>query len=87
MSYLQAVFEDEDVQNYVDSCEEELIEGTEYFHETPQMIKDYIFENLEDFVVPGDLEQTYLNIIKFVEGCVVDNLHEICDTIVEQTTD
>lgn len=81
-SLLAAIFEDEDVVNYVNSQEDAILEGAEIFHQTPQQIKDYIAENLDDFVVPGDLEATYENLVNFVAYCTEQNLNAISDAIV-----
>lgn len=83
-SMLQAIFEDEEVSNFVDSCSGLIEEAAGIFHETPQQIKDYIFENLQDFVVPGDLQTTYMNIEQFVENCVINNLTDLSNAIVDQ---
>lgn len=81
-TYLAAIFEDEDVQEYVDSQADMISEAAGLFHETPQMVKDYIFENLENFVVPGDLKTTYSRMVSFVESYVIDTLDGLCSEIV-----
>lgn len=81
---LESIFESEEVSSYVDSCSDQIEEAAAIFHETPQQIKDYIAENLEQFVVPGDLETTYVNLVNFVENCVVNNLNDLCEAIVDE---
>lgn len=83
-SMLEAIFEDEDVSSFVDNCSGLIEEGAAIFHETPQQIKDYIFENMEEFVVPGDLEATHAKMVNFVESCVVTNLTDLSNAIVDQ---
>lgn len=85
-SMLQAIFEDEEVSGFVDSCSDLIQEAAGIFHETPQQIKDYIFENLQDFVVPGDIQTTYANMVQFVENCVVNNLTDLSNAIVDAAT-
>ena len=53
---LSSIFEDESVQEYVDANTDSIMEAAEYFHETPQMIKDYMLENLDTFIVSNDLK-------------------------------
>lgn len=79
---LEAIFENEEVTSYVDSCGEQIEEAAAIFHETPQQIKDYIAENMEQFLVPGDLEATYVKLVDFVENCVVNNLNDLCEAII-----
>ena len=81
---LEAIFEDEDVSGFVDSCSELIQEAAGLFHETPQQIKDYIFENLQDFVIPGDVDATYVNMVQFVENCVINNLTDLSNAIVDE---
>lgn len=83
-TYLEAIFENEEVAGYVDSCSEQIEEAAAIFHETPQQVKDYIFENLDKFVIPGDLESTYVNLVNFVESTVVNNLTDLCEAIVSE---
>lgn len=79
---LEQIFEDEDVQNYVDGSAEQIEEAAGIFHEMPQQVKDYIMENLQDFVVPGDLNATYVKMVDFTENVVANSLNDLCDAIV-----
>lgn len=79
---LSAIFEDENVQQYVDANTDSIMEAAEYFHETPQQIKDYMLENLDTFIVSGDLKATYENMVNFVASNVVSVLDDLTDRIV-----
>ena len=79
---LNTIFEDENVQEYVDANTDSIMEAAEYFHQTPQLIKDYMLENLETFIVTGDLKATYENMVSFVTSNVVSVLDDLTDQIV-----
>lgn len=79
---LSAIFEDENVQEYVDANTDSIMEAAEYFHQTPQLIKDYMLENLETFIVTDDLKATYENMVSFVTSNVVSILDDLTDQIV-----
>ena len=79
---LNTIFEDENVQEYVDANTDSIMEAAEYFHQTPQLIKDYMLENLETFIVSGDLKATYENMVSFVTSNVVSVLDDLTDQIV-----
>ena len=79
---LSSIFEDESVQEYVDSNTDSIMEAAEYFHQTPQVIKDYMLENLDTFIVSNDLKATYENMVSFVTSNVVSVLDDLTDQIV-----
>lgn len=81
MELLQLLSESEAGQGFINENEESILEATAQFHETPQQIKDYIIENLEDFIVPGDVPATYNKMVDFVTNQVVGNLHELADVL------
>lgn len=81
MEILQSITESEDGQLFINENQEAILEATELFHATPQEVKGYIGENLEQFLVPGDLEATYENMTSFVESTVVQVLTNLSDQI------
>lgn len=83
MEYLQMLSESEEGQTFINENQEAILEATEVFHSTPQEVKDYIGENLEQFLVPGDLKATYENMTSFVENTVVQILSNLSEQISE----
>jgi hypothetical protein len=82
---LTQIFEDEGVQEYVNSQSQQIEEAATIFHNTPEQIKQHIFENLDAFVVPGDLQGTYDKMTTFTANCVEGLLNDLTDTIVSNT--
>lgn len=81
MKCLNALFENEAIQTYVDSNEMSILESTQAFHEFPEAVKSFIVENLSDFI-GDDVEETYENIKTFAENSAFQYLHELCSAAV-----
>lgn len=84
MKLLSALLEEQACQEYINANEGPILEAAEQFHETPQKVKDYIFENLHEFVVPGDLNATYEKMVIFAESCAVQTLNELSSNLIGQ---
>lgn len=85
MEMLQVLLEDEGVQNLITENEDVIIPASNVFHEFPQVVKDYIQENLDEFIVPGDLKATYENMVTFSASAAANMLNELTDLISGQT--
>ncbi len=82
MKCLNVLFEDANVQTYLEGKEAEIMDGAQSFSEFPQTVKDHITANLESFL-DDDVNKTYANIVEFVESAAFQFLHEISSIIVE----
>jgi len=78
MECLQAVLENEYISNYIDKNERKIYEMTSKFHAFPEIVKQYVVENLDDFV-GDDLNETYENIKSFVSNSVFQYMHSLCE--------
>jgi len=85
MSLLATLMENEAVQNYISSQENAIAEAADSFSQYPQQIKNYIAENLDEFVVVNDLNATYENIVNFTSSAVETSLFGICESIEENS--
>lgn len=81
MEMLTYLSESEAGQTFLASIEEPIVEAADIFHNTPQEIKDYVMENLDSFLVPGDLTATFNKIAVFTESTVVQVLHDLSDKL------
>jgi hypothetical protein len=80
MECLNVLFENEGIQNYVSEKEEDILAGANMFHEYPQVVKDHIMENLDDFL--GEtIEETHQNIVEFTASSAFQYLGEIVEMI------
>lgn len=81
MEMLNALMESEAIQNYVASQETAIQEAATQFSQYPQQVKDHIAENLDEFIVPNDLNATYENIVNFVASAAETSLFGLCEAI------
>jgi len=77
MKCLTALFENEEIQNYVDGNQDTILEATELFHQFPEQVKVFVIENLDDFI-GDDVDETFENIAVFAENSAYQYLHELC---------
>ena len=77
MEMLQVLLENESIQNIITENEDVILPAANVFHEFPAVVKDYIRENLEEFVVPGDLKATYENMVTFSTSAANNMLNEL----------
>ena len=80
MDCLKVLLDDTGMQTFLEQHETSIIDGANAFHEYPQQLKDHIVENLQDFVAPT-LDETYENMVKFVETAAFQYLTDIVDSI------
>ncbi len=80
MDCLNVLLEDEGIQNILESKQEEIIGGAEAFHQFPQIVKDYVSENLSDFI-GEDVASTHQNIVEFTETAAFQYLNDIVESI------
>lgn len=77
MEMLQTLLENESIQTIINENENLILENAQIFHDYPQFIKTHIQENLENFIVPGNIKATYENMVQFTESSVVSLLEEL----------
>ena len=80
MECLQVLLEDKGMQTLLQEKEVDIIGGAEAFHQFPQVVKDYVMENLDDFV-GATVEETHQNIIEFTETAAFQYLNDIVEAI------
>ncbi len=80
MECLTVLLEDEGMQNLLQEKEAEIIGGAEAFHQFPQVVKDYVMENLSDFI-GSTVEETHQNIVEFTETAAFQYLTDIVEAI------
>jgi len=80
MDCLNVLFENEAIQNYVAEKEEDILAGANAFHEYPQVVKDHVMENLNQFI-GNTVEETHENIAEFARTSAFQYLHELVDLI------
>ena len=80
MECLQVVLEDEGMQTYLQENEAVILEATEEFHQFPQTVKDYVTENLEEFI-GTDVNETFANIVEFTKNAGYQHLCEVVSAI------
>ena len=83
MEMLTTFLENEGVQTLINDNEKAILESAVLFHSYPQVVKDYIQENLDQFIVPGNLEATYNNMVAFTESTVMSLLEELSSTCIK----
>lgn len=75
---LEQLFESEEYQVFLEENDQILETAQDCLLEFPKSLKDYILENLDFFIQSDDLEQTYSNIVEFVESGTYVFMHELC---------
>lgn len=81
MSLLEQFFESDECQEYITENDEILEAAQDVILEFPKSLKDYILEHIEEFLVPGDLDATYENMVEFVSGGTERYYYEICSML------
>ena len=77
MEMIQVLLENESIQNIITENEDVILPAANVFHEFPAVVKDYIRENLDEFIVPGDLKATYENMVTFSTSAANNMLNEL----------
>lgn len=81
MKALQTLLETESVQTLISDAQPEIELANEAFEMSPQIIRDYIHEHLSDFLVVGNVQATYENMVDFVAEFAEGYLSELTDLI------
>lgn len=76
MSKLEQLFESEEFKQYYSENEDILEAAQDVIFEFPKSLKTYILEHLHEFV-EDDAQQTYENIINFVDNATCSFINEI----------
>lgn len=74
---LDQILESEEYSEYMTENDEILEAAKDCILEFPKSLKKYILENLNDFIVPGNLAATEQNIVEFVQGGTHQFIYEI----------
>ena len=80
MECLSVLLEDKGMQTLLQEKEVDIIGGAEAFHQFPQIVKDYVMENLDDFI-GNTVEDTHQNIVEFTETAGFQFLTDLVDSI------
>jgi hypothetical protein len=78
MQYLATLMEHEGIQRLLNENEQQILEASQILGQFPQTVKDYIYENLSDFI-GSDVQETYNNIVTFTEAAVVQHVDGLTD--------
>lgn len=84
MKYSSVVFENQNIKNYISENEHLISEAAIYVAKMKPFLIDYVFENLQNFIVIGDLATTHSNIKSFI---ITENLllYEFVSDILSDT--
>jgi len=81
MRYIKAIFENENVQSLATTNEELIQYATEHLLAYNVALEQYILENVDDFIIEGDLAATYENIRNTVANENIDFINEVSEVI------
>ena len=76
--------ENEVVQNMVTEGEEMIIAANDMLGEFPQVVKNYVNENIDTFI-GEDVKETFSNIVTFTESAVQQFLDETTNQMVDES--
>lgn len=82
MKLLSTLLENEGINEFLTENQGEIFAASEALGTLPQTIKNYIAENMEDFI-GEDVKETYANMVVFTESAVSQYMHELCNQIVK----
>ena len=81
MQLLSLLVENEGIQNYIAENGDNIDEASQIYLDLPSALKEFIYENLEDFIVPNNIDETRNNIRDFVAVSSVNMLTDLCNII------
>ena len=76
--------ENEVVQNMVTEGEEMIVAANDMLGEFPQVVKNYVNENIDTFI-GADIKETFSNIVIFTESAVQQFLDETTNQMVDES--
>lgn len=76
--------ENEVVQNMVTEGEEMIVAANDMLGEFPQVVKNYVNENIDTFI-GEDVKETFSNIVTFTESAVQQFLDETTNQMVDES--
>ena len=76
--------ENEVVQNMVTEGEEMIVAANDMLGEFPQVVKNYVNENIDTFI-GADIKETFSNIVTFTESAVQQFLDETTNQMVDES--
>lgn len=85
MELIKVLLEDTTVQQYIESQNDQILKGAQVFSDFPKVIKQYVSENLSQFIEGDNSEMTRENIIVFTEAAVHQFLNDLSSAITEGT--
>ena len=80
MDCLQTLLEDEGIKSYLQEKETEIVGGAEAFHKFPEVVKEYVMENLDLFIGESP-QETHQSIVEFTETAAFQYLGDIVEMI------
>lgn len=83
MEALQIVLEDEGIQSLIDKNSDAIMESSDVLVQFSDIVKEYVMENLEQFVEPGDLASTHENIKIYTESAVSCYANELSEQLAQ----
>ena len=84
LACLKKLMENEVVQNMVTEGEEMIIAANDMLGEFPQVVKNYVNENIDTFI-GADIKETFSNIVIFTESAVQQFLDETTNQMVDES--
>ncbi len=84
LACLKKLMENEVVQNMVTEGEEMIIAADNMLGEFPQVVKNYVNENIDTFI-GADIKETFSNIVIFTESAVQQFLDETTNQMVDES--
>ena len=82
MKLLSTLLENEGIASYLTENENLIMEASQNLAMFPQVIKNYIAENMQDFI-GSNVNETYANMVVFTESAVSQYMHELCNQITQ----
>jgi len=84
LACLKKLMENEVVQNMVTEGEEMIVAANDMLGEFPQVVKNYVNENIDTFI-GEDVKETFSNIVTFTESAVQQFLDETTNQMVDES--
>lgn len=69
------------MQKFITENMDNINEAASIYLDLPKALKEFIYENLDEFIVVGDIEETRNNIKDFVAASSSNMLFELCNII------
>lgn len=71
------ILESEEYDSFVESNRDAIIEATTNLYGFSDVVKQYVVENIADFIGDGSIESFYENVRMFTESAISSYCHEL----------